>query len=234
MASTSRKSAASAAPPTKHKADWDAVERDYRTGRFTLRELAAKHGATHTTIARRAEREGWTKDLTEAIRQATNAKLVQQAVTQQAVQQECTTAQQAVTQTVLVAAEMNKSVILEHRRDLSSARNVAVDLLDELAKAALLAQDQDALIDILAGKNAEPADEHRARQLVSKALSVNSRISSIKALAEAFTKLHDGERRAFNIGDMAAETPADTLSNFLNDLSARGSRLPTNGNGDAA
>jgi hypothetical protein len=233
MAPKSRKSAAPPAPPAKQKTDWDAVERDYRTGRFTLRELTAKHGPTHTTIARRAEREGWTKDLTEAIRQATNAKLVQQSV-QQVVQQECTNAHQAVTESVLVAAEMNKDIILGHRSDLKAARTVAVSLLDELSKAAMLAADEDALIDILAGKHAEPQDLARARSLVQKALSVNSRISSVKALAEAFTKLHDGERRAFNIGDEPPKTPGGELAEFLNDLSARGSRLPIAGAGSAA
>ena len=41
MATPARKSASKAAPPKK-RADWDAIERDYRTGKFTLRELEAK------------------------------------------------------------------------------------------------------------------------------------------------------------------------------------------------
>jgi hypothetical protein len=42
------------APTAKRRAlDWEAIERDYRTGRFTLRELEAKHGTNNATIARK-------------------------------------------------------------------------------------------------------------------------------------------------------------------------------------
>lgn len=214
-----------ATPPTdsrRKKTDWDAVERDYRTGNFTLRELAEKHGATHTTISRRAERLGWTKDLSDAIRQATNAKLVQQAV-----QQKCNDAHHDATQTVLIAAEINKQVILGHREDLGASRKIANDLLAELASSALLAEDQELLAQILAGSGAEPADEARARATVQKALSLSGRVKSIKDLADAFTKIHDGERRAFNIVDAAApQQQNNPIADLLAELSARGSRLP--------
>lgn len=210
------------APQRRKKADWDAIERDYRTGTFTLRELAEKHAVTHTTIARRAEKSGWTKDLTDAIRQATNAKLVQQAV-----QQQCTDAHQNATETVLVAAEINKQIIFGHRQDLSESRKVANSLLSELSASALLAEDQELLAQILAGSGAEPGEEAKARATVSKALSLGSRVNSVKALAEAFTKIHDGERRAFNIQDVAPPpTSSNPIADLIAELSTRGSRLP--------
>lgn len=41
------------------RTDWKAVKRDYLTGRFTNRELAAKYGCSHTQVGRRAKLEGW-------------------------------------------------------------------------------------------------------------------------------------------------------------------------------
>jgi len=41
--------------------DWEAVERDYRAGTLSLRELSRKHGCSHSAIANRAGREGWTR-----------------------------------------------------------------------------------------------------------------------------------------------------------------------------
>jgi len=38
------KKAAGVSAPTRSKIDWDAVERDYRTGKFTLRELTTSAG----------------------------------------------------------------------------------------------------------------------------------------------------------------------------------------------
>jgi hypothetical protein len=39
--------------------DWRAIEYDYRLGLFSLRELAAKYGCAHSTIANYAGRHGW-------------------------------------------------------------------------------------------------------------------------------------------------------------------------------
>lgn len=55
--------------------DWAAVELDYRTGRFTDRVLSTKYGAAHTTISRRAKRDGWQRDLAEAVAQRTRELL---------------------------------------------------------------------------------------------------------------------------------------------------------------
>jgi hypothetical protein len=41
--------------------DWTAVEQDYRQGPLSLRELACKHGCSHSAIANRADRLGWTR-----------------------------------------------------------------------------------------------------------------------------------------------------------------------------
>lgn len=41
--------------------DWTAVELDYRQGPLSLRDLACKHGCSHSAIANRAGRLGWTR-----------------------------------------------------------------------------------------------------------------------------------------------------------------------------
>jgi hypothetical protein len=42
--------------------DWMAVERDYRTGALSLREMAQKHRCSHSSIANFADRHGWTRE----------------------------------------------------------------------------------------------------------------------------------------------------------------------------
>ena len=106
---------------------------------------------------------------------------------------------QAVANTVLIAAEVNTQVILGHRRDVAATRQVAADLLEELSRAALLAEDQEILAQVLAGSGAQPADESRARMAVQRALSLPSRVGSVKQLADTFDKLQLAERRAFGI-----------------------------------
>lgn len=92
------------------KIDWDAVERDYRTDKFTLRELGEKYGCSHAAIAKKAKKLDWQKDLTKAIRDATNARMVQAVVNQ-----EVAKGKQAVANVVLAAAEVNVRVLTRHK-----------------------------------------------------------------------------------------------------------------------
>ena len=193
---------------TRRKTDWEAVERDYRTGKFTLRELEEKHGAFNSSIARKAKKDGWTQDLSRAIQQATNAKLAEALVSDIASE-----GAQNASATVLAAAEVNKQVILGHRKDVTATRNVAAALLEELSRSALLAEEQELLTQVLAGSGAEPADEARIRATVQKALSLPSRVGSVKQLADTFDKLQLAERRAFGLDDKT-----DRPESSLNDI----------------
>ena len=195
-----RKSAAT--PVKRKKVDWAAVERDYRTGKFTDTELATKHSIARESIVRRRRDDqeqdpaAWAQDLGPQVRAATNALLMQETVAQK-----ITEGHTQVTGVILAAAELNKQVIAGHRRDMEATRRVAHALLSELSAAALAAEEQELLASILAGTGAEPADEARAHAIVSKALSINSRISSVKALAETFTKLQDAEHKSYRLDD---------------------------------
>jgi uncharacterized protein YjcR len=39
--------------------DWIAIEHDYRAGQLSLRDMASKHGCSHSAIANRASRHHW-------------------------------------------------------------------------------------------------------------------------------------------------------------------------------
>lgn len=195
----------------KQGVDWEAIRRDYATTALTSRELAAKyqHIVSHSTITRRAEKEGWKRDLAEPIKRATDAALIHAAVAQ-AIGAELP----KQSDVVLAAAELNKQVILSHRTELQQTRTVAKALLQELAGSALLAEHMDILAAILAGKDPEPGSEAQARIAVQKALGITSRIGGIKGLTEALTKLHAAERIAFNL-DAGEDKPAGAMSELL-------------------
>lgn len=106
----------------RRRVDWDAVERDYRTGQFTQRELAEKHGCSHQAINKRAKSSGWTQDLAKQIKQATNAQLVATLVNQ-----EVAKSGQEVASTVLAAAEVNTRVVLGHRKRIADLHRLAED-----------------------------------------------------------------------------------------------------------
>lgn len=60
--------------------DWEAIEREYRAGQLSIRQIAANHGVTDTAIRKRAKSEEWVRDLTVKVRDAINHRVVRTQV----------------------------------------------------------------------------------------------------------------------------------------------------------
>lgn len=197
--------------PGRKRVDWEAVERDYRTGRYSLRELGAKHAANHATIGRRSEKEGWTKDLTAAIRQATNAKLIETET-----RQHCDGARQSATETVLVAAELNRQVILGHRARVGKATDVAMRMLAELDATTLKAGELEALFERITEDTDGPALA-AAQQQFREFMRLHARVGSAQKLMAALGTAQTLERQAFGLDDADKPPPADRKPLDLSD-----------------
>lgn len=178
----------------KHRTDWAAVERDYRTGKFTQRELADKYGVTHGAVGKQAREHGWKKDLTEEIRRATNAKL-----TEQLVSSEVAKGSQQVANTVAAAAEVNTRVILGHRAGLQAITNVKRTLLSQIEQAASLLPDLAEVIEMVRQPDDNGTD--RANDALRKAMSRSALVDDLKKLADVDEKVRKGEREAFALDE---------------------------------
>lgn len=187
--------------PAKRRPDWAAVERDYRTGNFTLRELEAKHGANNATISRRAAKHGWTQDLSAAIKQATNSALIESILTE-----EGSKAQQGAANAVLAAAEVNKCVILGHRDGLKRLTTIKEKLLGQIEQAAENLPDLQEVIEII--RNPDDNGRDSANDAMRKAMSRSALVDDLKKLADVDEKVRKGEREAFRI-DAPIEQPKD-------------------------
>jgi len=183
----------------KKKTDWDAVERDYRTGKYTLRELESKHGADNGLISRKAKKQGWTQDLAIAIKQATNAKLVQQLVSK-----EVSDGQQKVSNTIEVAATIGMNVILGHRKGLLNITNVKDLLLHQIQQAAVNMVEIADIIEMV--RNPDDNGMDRANDALKKAMGRSALVDDLKKLADVDEKVRKGEREAFNIASLE-DTP---------------------------
>jgi hypothetical protein len=176
------------------KIDWDAIKRDYRTNKFTDIELASRHNITRESISRKRKAEGaqeWPKDLAEAIKQATDAALVQSLVTQ---------GHTHVTETVAIAAEVNKNVILSHRTGLNRITSIKAKLLDQIEQAASNMDDLAEVIEMV-----RQPDEHgidRANDALRKAMGRSALVDDLKKLADVDEKVRKGEREAFGLNDL--------------------------------
>lgn len=110
--------------------DWEAVERDYRTGRYSLSELSAMHGPAKSSIDKRARRDGWEKDLSGAVRQRTREKVVRSTLSDEAL--EALDGDDAGI--VEEAATLNAAVAAGHRKQLTAWRAILDKYTDRLTE----------------------------------------------------------------------------------------------------
>ncbi|MEY3251287.1 MAG: hypothetical protein RL227_260 [Pseudomonadota bacterium] len=202
--------------PKRRRIDWEAVERDYRTGQLSNVELAAKHGTNPSTLSRKIkddqalDQDRWQKDLTEVVRQATNARLMAELVkeSQDPSQAAVREGQEKVKTAIQVAAEVNANVIRQHQRDAGTTRALVMDMLAELTLATHKAPEIARLAEIVSeGQSADPTDIDEARRAVSDMLDIHKRVASIQKLADTLHKLQPLERRAHGIKDDEGDKP---------------------------
>lgn len=101
--------------------DWELIEREYRTGRFSLTQLEKCHGVHRSNISRRAKKDNWEKDLTGRVRERTQQKITKASLSPEA---------QAAfdnddDQIVEHAANENAAVVKGHRKNLERWRSIA-------------------------------------------------------------------------------------------------------------
>lgn len=197
------------AKPGRKSVDWEAIERDFRTTNLSAAELAKRHGdvVTRQAINKRAREKGWQRDLTGAVAVATKAKVIQQEVKRRVDAQVSSDVSAEVSRrlttdadVVEVAAELGAAVVMRHRDDIRSARNVAIDLLAELRGAGLHQEELARLFELTTAELDE-AQLQGARRRLENLLGLSGRVGNIQKLADTLSKLQTLERKAFGIED---------------------------------
>lgn len=56
--------------------DWEAVEREYRAGQLSIREIGAQYSVSHTAINNKAKAQGWKRDLSKRVKDLVSSKLL--------------------------------------------------------------------------------------------------------------------------------------------------------------
>ena len=110
--------------------DWEAIERAYRAGSLSIRNIAEQHGVAEGTIRKRAKKHGWLRDLSGQVKQAARDKLTRKAVRTDSTQEKPRTDAEIIEEASTEAA----SVVLAHRTDLAQWRSISQKLCVALAE----------------------------------------------------------------------------------------------------
>ena len=198
------------AKPRYKRLDWDRIQRDHATGRYTDDELARLHDANRTTISMRRARDraanpaAWPVDRTKEVNRATAALLMQAGV-------DATLARGNDAEAVLAVAHLSKGVILDHRAEVKRARAVGATLLAELADVSEHRQSIARLLEVASTALDEAAAAALAAQ-VRELVKLHARASTLQKLTDSMQRAQVMERKAFGISD------ADDGSNPLDSM----------------
>jgi len=104
--------------------DWESIEREFRAGQLSIRQIARQHRVAEATLRKRSKKLGWERDLTGAVRQRVQADLVRSAHP----------AHPAACDVAIIdyAAARGVEVIRQHRDHLSRLQGIATTLAQQL------------------------------------------------------------------------------------------------------
>jgi hypothetical protein len=178
--------------------DWDAIEREYRAGIKTVRELENEFGVPNNTIFTRAKAKGWKRDLTHKIARAKQKSLARD-IKNQSREQEI----------IEYAAATQVSVIREHRGIIKDARTMVEELLTMLHARLLNGDEMREIARLLAVKEDPDTGESTPNKMqlnaYLKMLGLGEDADIMEKLIRSLERLVKLERTAFAIKDDEGE-----------------------------
>lgn len=190
--------------------DWEAIEKEYRMGQKSIRTIASEFGCAHTTIIRRAKRDGWIQDKSAEVARQTRAALVthhEGRTTKDAPRTSVTR------QDIDKAVQTNIEVIRNHRSRISQCISTAELLHGQLRDAA---NNRDTIEGLIVQDTEKP--DLKRRNAMMKAVSLPSHAGVLRDLSLCLKNLIPLERQAFNIDDDGTKNEPEWLAALLSAL----------------
>lgn len=182
----------------RRKYDWEAIEREYRAGQMTVRELSAAFGTPRGTIASRAKRKGWERDLSGKVKQAADAQLLKDSGAS------ADSDADSEHDLVRTAAARVVEIIRQHRGTLGQLHETSKKLLGLVTRYADIAEKQSK------AKTDAAREKFNAEMASLRTAFGETPIAAINKLTAAVERIVNLERKAFNIEDKD-RTPDDSV-----------------------
>lgn len=159
--------------PSKRQIDWEAIQREYRAGILSVREIGLMYGLSHVAILKRAKKfpGQWQRDLSARVQAEVTRKLVTDAVTSEGNEDSI----------VEEAASRALSIIRKHRTCITRTAEIEAEIFEALKEQAKKPKDKD---------EKQPAVSTRATTLLALVTAQERRI---KLERQAFG-ISDGAR----------------------------------------
>jgi len=175
--------------------DWEGVEREYRAGIRSLRDIATEFGCTEGAIRKKAKAQEWERDLSAKV-SAKAESLVRKIEVRKEVRNEAAISERELINT---SAQMMADTVINQRDDIKRARSM-VQRLWELVDAELNHPEElSQLGNMLRSPDAFGQD--KLNDMYFAAISLPQQIKNAKLLADALKVLIELERKVLRLDD---------------------------------
>ncbi len=185
--------------------DWEAVEREYRAGVRSLRDIAAEFGCVESAIRKKAGNEYWSRDISAKVKQKAD-ELVRKAEVRSEVRSRGAVSER---EQIQASASMIADKVINQREDIRRAR-ATVQRLWALVDVEL---DHPEELASLGELMAAPSDsgQDKLNDMYHAAIGLPQQIKNVKLLADAIKVMIELERRVLRI-DEQPEDPFNGMS----------------------
>jgi hypothetical protein len=203
-------------PPERRKPeiDWEAIERDYRAGLMTLRQIADEHGVTHGAINKRAKRDFWERDLAAKVQARADALVSKQMVSKEVSKAALVTERQVIESNAQVIAD----TILNQRADVQAGMKIVASLMSELTAICgpEKSQELETLGLLMRSENDSGVD--KLNDLYRLVISLPERSKTAKTLTEALRNLIELQRKILKLDEDPAKQAAQAKASSASSM----------------
>lgn len=205
---------------SRSKVDYDRIERGWRAGILSPRQLAAAYEeetgqkVSHAAIIKHFTKLGIPRNLAEKIKAKSDAMVTQAMVTEQVtpvtIKRDKDIIEDAATQLT--------NIRLGQRKDIQRSRKIAMSLFDELEHQVGIenVENLEKLGELLRSEDDKGRDA--LNDIYMKIISMPGRVKSMKDLSDTLKTLIALERQAFGLDD-ENNKPVDALTALLERVS---------------
>ena len=191
--------------PRLTESDWTLVEKDYRAGLLSDRQIGEKYGVSHGSVQQQAKKRGWSRNLIgRSIAKAEEKLAREELATKLASETKVASEKELVDSTSDVLVEVMRG----HRSDSARLRSVVTALLSKVETII----NETELFEQIGVLCCNPDEKgiDKINELYHKVISLPSQTDTTKKLAETMKILIELERKIFKIdvGDDPIEAAA--------------------------
>lgn len=186
--------------PRLSESDWSLVEKDYRAGIHTDRQIADKYGVSHGAIQKQAKARGWARNLTQRIVAKAEEKVAKEKVARKVAKETKVATEREV---VEESANALVTVIREHHSMLGNMRSIAQALLEQLKAVS-----ENTPLFVQVGELNLSSDDSvdKLAELYRKVISLPGQVDTARKLAEVLKIIIELERKVFKLDTVSDDT----------------------------